>query len=126
MLCDKAQLEQALMNLAVNARDAMPDGGRLLIATQSVDLPPEADLSGVPGLASGPCAEIRVTDTGTGMPPATLDRVLEPFFTTKEVGQGTGLGLAMVYGTAKAAGGTVMVESEPGQRDDRPHAVPAQ
>ena len=114
VLCDKAQLEQALMNLAVNARDAMPDGGRLLIATQSVDLPPEADLSGVPGLASGRCAEIRVTDTGTGMPPATLDRVLEPFFTTKEVGQGTGLGLAMVYGTAKAAGGTVMVESEPG------------
>ena len=112
--CDKAQLEQALLNLAVNARDAMPDGGRLLIATESIDLP-EADLSGVPGLASGRCAEIRVTDTGTGMPPATLDRVLEPFFTTKEVGQGTGLGLAMVYGTAKAAGGTVMVESEPGQ-----------
>ena len=72
------------MNLAVNARDAMPEGGRLLIETQSVDLR-ETELRGVPGLASGRCAEIRVTDTGTGMPPETLDRVFEPFFTTKEV-----------------------------------------
>jgi two-component system cell cycle sensor histidine kinase/response regulator CckA len=111
--CDKVQLEQALMNLAVNARDAMPQGGRLLIETRSVDLR-DTELRGVPGLASGRCAEIRVTDTGTGMPPETLDRVFEPFFTTKEVRHGTGLGLAMVYGTAKAAGGTVLVESEEG------------
>ncbi len=113
VLCDKVQLEQALMNIAVNASDAMPQGGRLLIETRSVDLG-GSELRGVPGLASGRCAEIRVTDTGTGMPPETLDRVFEPFFTTKEVRHGTGLGLAMVYGTAKAAGGTVMVESEPG------------
>jgi PAS domain S-box-containing protein len=112
--CDKVQLEQALMNLAVNARDAMPDGGSLLIETRSVDLA-EADVGGVPELASGRGVEIRVTDTGTGMPPATVERVFEPFFTTKEVGHGTGLGLAMVYGTAKAAGGTVLVESEPGK-----------
>jgi two-component system, cell cycle sensor histidine kinase and response regulator CckA len=111
--CDKVQLEQALMNLAVNARDAMPQGGRLLIETRSVDLR-DTELRGVPGLASGRCAEIRVTDTGTGMPPETLDRVFEPFFTTKEVRHGTGLGLAMVYGTARAAGGTVLVESEEG------------
>ena len=111
--CDKVQLEQALMNIAVNASDAMPDGGRLLIETRSVDLG-GTELRGVPGLASGRCAELRVTDTGTGMPPGTLDRVFEPFFTTKEVRHGTGLGLAMVYGTAKGAGGTVLVESEPG------------
>jgi CheY-like chemotaxis protein len=111
--CDKVQLEQALMNVAVNASDAMPDGGRLLIETRTVDLR-DTELRGVPGLASGRCAEIRVTDTGTGMPPETLDRVFEPFFTTKEVRHGTGLGLAMVYGTAKAAGGTVLVESEEG------------
>ena len=111
--CDKVQLEQALMNIAVNASDAMPDGGRLLIETRSVDLG-GTELRSVPGLASGRCAEIRVTDTGTGMPPETLDRVFEPFFTTKEVRHGTGLGLAMVYGTAKGAGGTAIVESEPG------------
>ena len=111
--CDKAQLEQALINLAANARDAMPDGGRLSIETLSGDVR-DTELGIVPGLESGHYAEIRVTDTGTGMPPATLERVLEPFFTTKEVGQGTGLGLAMVYGTAKAAGGTVLIESETG------------
>jgi two-component system cell cycle sensor histidine kinase/response regulator CckA len=114
VLCDKVQLEQALMNLAVNARDAMPEGGRLLIETRAVDLR-ETDQRGGPELGSGRGVEIRVTDTGTGMPAAILDRVFEPFFTTKEVGHGTGLGLAMVYGTAKAAGGTVLVESEPGQ-----------
>jgi PAS domain S-box-containing protein len=111
--CDKVQLEQALMNIAVNASDAMPEGGRLMIETRSVDLG-GTELRAVPGLASGRCAEIRVTDTGTGMTPETLDRVFEPFFTTKEVRHGTGLGLAMVYGTAKGADGTVLVESEPG------------
>jgi PAS domain S-box-containing protein len=110
--CDKAQLEQALINLATNARDAMPGGGQLVIETRCVDLS-ESELRGVPGLASGRCAEIRVTDTGTGMPPGIVERVFEPFFTTKDVAHGTGLGLAMVYGTAKAAGGTVLIESKP-------------
>lgn len=105
--CDRVQLEQALINLAVNARDAMPKGGRLLIETRSVDLRPQ--------LGSGRGVEIRVTDTGTGMAPAILERVFEPFFTTKDIGHGTGLGLPMVYGAAKAAGGTVLVESEPGE-----------
>jgi two-component system, cell cycle sensor histidine kinase and response regulator CckA len=131
--CDKVQLEQALINLAINARDAMPDGGRLLIETRSVDLG-DGDVRGVAGLASGRCVELRVSDTGTGMPPATVERVFEPFFTTKPAGHGTGLGLTMVYGTVKAAGGTVLVESEPGEgttvrmlfpRSDEPasHAV---
>jgi PAS domain S-box-containing protein len=112
--CDKAQLEQALINLAVNARDAMPDGGQLVIETLSGDVR-DTELWGVPGLDSGLYAEIRVTDTGTGMPPATVERVFEPFFTTKGVGYGTGLGLAMVYGTVKAANGIVLIESELGQ-----------
>lgn len=97
---DRNQLEAALVNLALNARDAMPAGGTLTIAT----------------LAIGPGeVAIRVTDTGSGMDPATLERATEPFFTTKPVGQGTGLGLAQVYGFARAAGGTFTIASSPGE-----------
>jgi two-component system cell cycle sensor histidine kinase/response regulator CckA len=110
---DKAQLEQTLINLAVNARDAMPGGGRLQIETRCADLSHRAGRA--VALPGGRYAEIRVADTGTGMSPDVLARVFEPFYTTKERGQGTGLGLAMVYGIATGAGGTVLIDSEPGE-----------
>jgi PAS domain S-box-containing protein len=110
---DKAQLEQTLMNLAVNARDAMPRGGRLRIETRSIDVSKRE----APTIAVSPgrYTEIRVADTGTGMAQDVLERVFEPFYTTKEKGRGTGLGLAMVYGIATRAGGTVLIESKPGE-----------
>ncbi|TNC13799.1 response regulator [Methylobacterium terricola] len=106
---DHAQFEAALINLAVNARDAMPEGGTLRIRVQARDVPaPE-------GTGSPRWVDITVADTGTGMPPAILARVFEPFFTTKEAGKGTGLGLSMVYGFVQQSGGTIAVDSSPGQ-----------
>ncbi|MGX7707812.1 response regulator [Methylobacterium sp. Gmos1] len=106
---DHAQFEAALINLAVNARDAMPDGGALCIRVQGREVP-------APGEAASPrCVDITVADTGTGMPPAILARVFEPFFTTKEAGKGTGLGLSMVHGFVQQSGGTIAVDSTPGQ-----------
>jgi PAS domain S-box-containing protein len=112
-LMDPGQLEQVLTNLAINARDAMPKGGRLVIDSENVDV----DITyaaGRTGLAPGRYVRIRVTDTGTGMDAATLQRVFEPFFTTKPKGQGTGLGLATTYGIIKQAGGDVSIYSEVG------------
>ena len=94
---DRGQLEQVLVNLAVNARDAMPGGGRLIIETANIEVD-DAFASQRPGLASGRYARLRVSDSGTGMDKATVDRVFEPFFSTKPKGHGTGLGLATVYG----------------------------
>ena len=113
---DPGQLEQALLNLAVNARDAMPDGGRLEIAIGSaVTLDPTMDGDGVDGRpAARPWSEIRVTDTGVGIPETIIGSIFEPFFTTKPVGSGTGLGLAMVRGFAENAGGRLRVESTVG------------
>jgi CheY-like chemotaxis protein len=97
---DASALGSTIMNLGINALDAMPDGGTLCIRSRTLD---------------GPRIELTVTDTGCGMPPEVLARAVEPFFTTKPVGKGTGLGLARVYGTVKAHGGTVELQSRPGQ-----------
>jgi signal transduction histidine kinase len=107
---DPVQLETALLNLSLNGRDAMPDGGVLEIEARNVVL----DDGAVAGLAAGPYVSLSVTDTGCGIPPETLDRVFEPFFTTKEVGKGTGLGLSMVYGFVKQSGGHITIESAVG------------
>jgi PAS domain S-box-containing protein len=111
-LCDPNQLESALLNLAINARDAMPDGGKLVIATAN------ARIGGIdadtPALLPGDYIRIDVTDTGAGMSPEVAARAFDPFFTTKPIGQGTGLGLSMIYGFARQSNGHVLIESKQG------------
>ncbi|WP_300513519.1 PAS domain-containing sensor histidine kinase [Aliiroseovarius sp.] len=111
---DRRQLDQVLMNLVVNARDAMPDGGRIRIETRNVvlDTPLERDRASVP---AGDYVTVRVIDQGTGIPADKLTKIFEPFFTTKRAGQGTGLGLSMAYGIVKQTGGFIFVDSVPGQ-----------
>lgn len=111
---DAQQLENVLINLAVNARDAMPAGGRLTIKTHTADLTDE-DSRQHPSMVSGHYTVLTVADTGHGMDEATKAHIFEPFFTTKEPGRGTGLGLAMVYGIVKQMGGFIWVYSEPGR-----------
>ena len=110
---DSTQLEVALLNVLVNARDAMPGGGTITLKTQNVEIDAE-DTSAFAGLPPGHYVSLSISDTGTGIPPAIISRVMDPFFTTKEEGKGTGLGLSMVYGFAKQSGGTVDIYSELG------------
>lgn len=110
---DPVQLEQVIVNLAVNARDAMPNGGTLTIATRAIS---SADITKLDGdvMPPGAYSLLTVTDTGTGMPPDVLAKIFDPFFTTKDVGKGTGLGLATVYGIVKQSGGYIFADSKLG------------
>ncbi len=109
---DENQLESALLNLVINARDAMADGGTLLLETRNVELYRQGDVG---DLAAGRYVILCLTDSGCGMSPKVLASVFEPFFTTKPIGQGTGLGLSMVYGFTRQAGGHIQIASEPGE-----------
>ena len=112
-LADSGQVENSLLNLAINARDAMPDGGKLTIETSNMHLDEDYASSNAE-VTPGDYVMMTVTDTGTGMPPDVLAHVFEPFFTTKEIGKGTGLGLSMIYGFAKQSGGHAKIYSEVG------------
>ncbi|NDW02496.1 ATP-binding protein [Salipiger sp. PrR002] len=109
---DPNQLENALLNLCINARDAMPEGGQLTIRIDNCTR--EADQAQEGDLAPGDYVEVSVTDTGTGMDPSQIARAFDPFFTTKPMGEGTGLGLSMVYGFAQQTGGVAVIRSEKG------------
>jgi CheY-like chemotaxis protein len=111
---DPGQLEQAIINLVVNARDAIPQFGKITITTSCTTLA-EADCRLHPQARPGPQVVLAVADTGSGMEEATVARIYEPFFTTKEPGKGTGLGLAMVFGFIQQSGGHITVTSAPGQ-----------
>ena len=113
VFADAGQVQQVLLNLCVNARDAMPTGGRLLLRTSAVAI---VNRSGAPAdLKPGQYAVVEVRDTGCGMTPEVQRRIFEPFFTTKEVGKGTGLGLAMAFGIVQQHGGSLNVQSAPGE-----------
>lgn len=110
---DRSQIEQVLLNVFINAGDAMPDGGRLRVQTANLDL--EENPGGPPQLPAGSYVRITLSDTGSGMDQATRERIFEPFYTTKRGGQGTGLGLASVYGIIRNHKGRIQVSSEPSE-----------
>jgi CheY-like chemotaxis protein len=111
---DPARLQQALTNIAINARDAMAGGGELTVSLQEMTVADE-DAAPLPGITPGQWVAIAIADTGVGIPPDVLPRIFDPFFTTKPPGQGTGLGLAQVYGIVRQLGGQIQVESLVGQ-----------
>jgi two-component system cell cycle sensor histidine kinase/response regulator CckA len=125
---DRTQLEQVLMNLAVNARDAMPSGGTLTIRTDNLSERKSLDLAAL-GITAGEYVALEVSDSGTGMSAEVMAKIFDPFFTTKEVGKGTGLGLSTVYGIVKQTGGYIFADSEVGKgttfRIYLPRFVPA-
>ena len=120
VLVDPNQLESALLNLAINARDAMPEGGRLTIRCAPATAGARKIADKVV-MTPGRYVALVVEDTGSGIPPEVLEHVFEPFFTTKEVGQGSGLGLSMVYGFVKQTGGYIDISSEVGRGNQRHH-----
>jgi len=111
---DQGQVEQVIINLAVNARDAMSEGGELTIETYTETLV-ATERRGVEAIPAGDYVVVRVADTGVGIPKEHFEHIFEPFFTTKEVGEGTGLGLSTVYGIVKQTGGYIVVDSTPGE-----------
>ncbi|GBU18599.1 MULTISPECIES: ATP-binding protein [Methylobacterium] len=112
-LVDPSQLENALLNLCINARDAMPEGGRIVIETSNRWI--DAQVARRQDMPEGEYLSLSVSDTGTGMPPEVIAKAFDPFFTTKPLGQGTGLGLSMIYGFAKQSGGQVRIHSTVGE-----------
>jgi two-component system, cell cycle sensor histidine kinase and response regulator CckA len=112
---DAGQIENALLNIGINARDAMPNGGTLVFSTEIADLNEDTAIRQRLELKPGTYLKISVCDTGTGIDPEVLSRIFEPFYTTKELGKGTGLGLASVYGCVHQHGGNIAVESEKGK-----------
>nr|WP_285561254.1 ATP-binding protein [Actinoplanes regularis] len=111
-LIDEGRLGQVLLNLAINARDAMPGGGELRFETANLDARESAQIAGLDGTEH---VRLSVIDTGTGMPPDVARRAIEPFFTTKPSGRGTGLGLATSYGLVKQAGGQLVIDTAEGR-----------
>src|SRR6202012_6005927 len=133
---DAAHCQSALLNLVINARDAMPAGGQLTIATQTVTLS-AFELTSNPDALPGEFVAISVRDSGSGMTPEVIARAFDPFFTTKDLGKGSGLGLSQVYGFVRQSGGHVAIESQPGKGTSvslflptvaapTPHSVPQQ
>jgi len=114
ILADSGQMQQVLLNLLVNARDAMPEGGKVFVETENLEVYPD-DRERVPEIPAGAYVLLTVEDTGTGIDQETQKHIFEPFFTTKSIGYGSGLGLATVYGIVKQSNGSIRVQSQPGK-----------